>query len=154
MRPVFSLLVPVLFLFGCRSPQEPLPYPLTITEEGLGAIHPETPFDQAGGKLMGFEARKLSRVTPERPEALWQIRRGENVYALVVSDEGGKKIDHIDVLSPQIKNRRAQGIGDSLSPTPALRCDNGTCSYADEPSLHYRIDPASRIIREITLQKL
>lgn len=154
MRPVFFLLIPALFLFGCRSPQEPLPYPLTITEEGLGAIHPETPFDQAGGKLMGFEARKLSQITPDHPEMIWQIRRGESVFAHIVSDEGGKKISRIDILSPQIKNRHAQGIGDSLNPSPALTCDNGTCGYADEPSLRYRIDPASRIIREITLQKL
>ena len=148
-----SLLI-ALFLIGCGTPDETLPYPLTVSEEGLGAIHPNTPFAQVNTALSGFAFEKLSQISPEQSEIMFQIKRGDAVMAQVISDSSGKKIASIHILSPLIKNKYNQGLGDVLLQTKALECADDLCHYRNEPSLHYRIDTKNRTIREITYQKL
>lgn len=151
---ILSLLPIVLTIGGCYLPNEPLPYPLTISEEGLGAIHPETPFDQVNTKLSGFTFEKLSQISPDHPETIFQIKRGENVIAQIISDTSGKKIATILITSPLVKNRQNQGLGDPLPMDKTLHCDDNLCSNTNEPSLLYRIDPNGRIIREITFSRI
>ena len=141
-------------LIGCNSTNNALPYPLTISEEGLGAIHPDTPFQQITTSLHGFEFEKLSQISPQYPEIIYQMKRGDGLIAQIVSDASGKKIAAIHILSPQIKNKQNLGLGDPLPQAKTLTCPNALCSYDNEPSVHYRIDPKSRTILEITFQKL
>jgi hypothetical protein len=150
--PLFLILT--LFFFACSTPSNTLPYLLSISEEGLGAIHPETPFDQVNTKLSGFTFEKLSQISPDHPETIFQMKRGENVIAQIISDPSGKKIASIVIISPLVKNRQNQGLGDPLPVDKTLHCDDNLCSKTDEPSLFYRIDPNDRIIREITFSRL
>jgi hypothetical protein len=142
------------FLIGCNSQNSTLPYPLIISEEGLGAIHPDTPFDQITTSLSGFEFEKLSQISPERPEMIYQMKRRKALIAQIISDSSGKKISEINILSSQIKNKSNLGIGDPLPQTELLRCSNDLCQNTNEPSVHYRIDPKTRTIREITFSRL
>lgn len=151
---IYRILLSAFLLIGCSNSDNALPYPLTISEEGLGAIHPNTPFTQISTSLSGFEFEKLSQISPENPEIIYQMKRGDRLIAQIVSDASGKKISAIHVLSPQIKNKDNLGLGDPLPQTQTLTCRDELCSYGDEPSLHYRIDPKTRTIREITFQKL
>lgn len=144
----------VLVLIGCSTPSDTLPYPLIISEEGLSAIHPDTPFEQISTSLSGFEFEKLSQISPQESEIIFQIKRGSAAMAHIVSDSSGKKIASIHILSPLIKNKNNQGLGDLLLQTKTLKCNDNLCYYPEEPSLLYRIDSKSRTIREITYQKL
>lgn len=151
---IYRIFLLAFLLIGCSNPDKTLPYPLTISEEGLGAIHPNTPFEQIEFSLSGFEFEKLSQISPEYPEMIYQMKRGNSRVAQIVSDASGKKISSIHILSPQIKNKGNLGLGNPLPQTQTLICHDELCSYTDEPSLHYRIDPKTRTIREITFQKL
>ncbi|WP_294894428.1 MULTISPECIES: hypothetical protein [Sulfuricurvum] len=151
---ILRILITALILIGCSTPSDTLPYPLLISEEGLGAIHPETPFEQISTSLSGFEFEKLSQISPQESEILFQMKRGNSAMAHIVSDASGKKIASIHILSPLIKNKNNQGLGDILLQTKTLNCSDDLCHYAEEPSLLYRIDSKSRTIREITYQKL
>ncbi|HEX5329079.1 hypothetical protein [Sulfuricurvum sp.] len=145
----------VAFLvIGCSSQNSTLPYPLTISEEGLGAIYPDTPFDQINTALSGFEFEKLSQISSNQSNTILQMKRGNNLIAQIVSDPSGKKISEIYILSPLIKNKHAIGIGDPLPQDGSLKCEHDLCQSSDEPSLHYRIDLKERTIREITFSRL
>lgn len=150
---LFFSLLPLLFV-GCDVPNEPLPYPLTISEEGLGALHADTPFNQVNTTLSGFEFEKLSQVSPDKPEMIFQMKRGNHILAHIVSDSSGKKIASIHILSPLIKNKERLGLGDRLPLSETTLCTEDLCHRQNEPSLSYRIDPNQRTIREITYQKL
>jgi len=151
---IIRIFLSALLFIGCSSPNTTLPYPLIISEEGLGAIHPNTPFEQISTSLSGFEFEKLSQISPEHPELIYQMKRGKALIAQIISDPSGKKISAIYILSSQIKTKNNLGIGDQLPQTKSLKCLNDLCQNTDEPSLHYRIDPKTRNIREITFQKL
>jgi len=151
---IIRTLLSAFLVIGCSTPNNTLPYPLTISEEGLGAIHSDTPFEKISISLNGFEFEKLSRISPEHPEMIYQMKRGENLIAQIISDSSGKKISAIHILSPLIKNKENLGLGDSIPQSSAIICHDELCAYADEPSLQYRIDPNGRTIREITFQKL
>lgn len=151
---ILRILITALILIGCSTPSDTLPYPLLISEEGLGAIHPDTPFEKISTSLSGFEFEKLSQISPQESEIIFQMKRGNSVMAHIVSDASGKKIVSIHILSPLIKNKNNQGLGDLLPQTKTLKCADDLCHYPEEPSLLYRIDPKSRTIREITYQKL
>lgn len=144
----------ILALHGCDAPNEPLPYPLTISEEGLGAIHPDTPFDQVTTSLSGFSFEKLSKISPDQNQIIFQMKRGKSTVADIVSDPTGKKIAEIHVISPHIKNKHAQGLGDPLPLSKTLRCSDDRCSDATEPSVYYRIERNTRTIKEITFSRL
>ena len=151
---ITRIVIFAFLLIGCSNSDNALPYPLTISENGLGAIHPDTPFEQTNSSLSGFEFEKLSQISPEYPEIIYQMKRGDSLIAQIVSDASGKKISAIHILSPQIKNKQNLGLGDPLPQAKTLTCPNSLCSYSDEPSVHYRIDPNTRTILEITFQKL
>lgn len=151
---IARILLAAFLLIGCSSPNTTLPYSLTISEEGLGAIHPDTPFEQINTTLSGFEFEKLSQVSPEHPEMIYQMKRGDNLIAHIISDSSGKKISAIHILSPLIKNKHNLGLGDPFPQSAAVICHDTLCRYIDEPSLQYRIDLKERSIREITFQKL
>lgn len=143
-----------LFIIGCGTANETLPYSLTITEEGLGSIHPETPFNQINSSLSGFTFDKFSQISPDHPEAIYQVKRGKITLAQVISDPSGKKIASIHVVSSLIKNRHNQGVGDTLTPRADLICAQDTCHYADEPSVHYSMTSDGQTVREITFSRL
>lgn len=145
-----------LLFLGCQNRSNDLPYPLTITQEGMGTVHLGEPFDVAllQGKLPGFELEKLSRVTSEIGSTTVQLKRGNNSIALMVSDPQGVNLSEVIVLSPLIKNAQGLGLNDVLPSSKNLICTGNQCRYADQPSVHYTIDLDSRIIREITLQPL
>ncbi|MGA9046709.1 hypothetical protein [Sulfuricurvum sp.] len=150
----FSVPALALLFTGCLTQNTALPYSLRITEEGLGAIHADTPFDQVSTSLSGFTFEKLSQISPDQSEMIYQMKRGERVLAHIVSDPSGKKIATIHILSPLIKNKYDQGVGDPLPRANTLLCTAEECRYQDEPSLSYRIDPNQRTIREITFSRL
>lgn len=150
----FALPVLALLLTGCLTQNTALPYSLRITEEGLGAIHANTPFDQVNTSLSGFTFEKLSQISPGQSEMIYQMKRGERVLAHIVSDPSGKKIATIHILSPLIKNKYGQGVSDPLPRTNTLLCTAEECRYRDEPSIRYRIDSNQRTIREITFSPL
>jgi hypothetical protein len=151
---IYRTFLAAFLLIGCSSEKTALPYPLTISEEGLGAIHPDTPFDQISTTLSGFEFEKLSQIASDQSNTILQIKRGNSLIAQIVSDPSGKKISVIYILSPLIKNKHGIGIGDPLPYTESLNCNNDLCLSTDEPSLHYRIDLKGRTIREITFSRL
>jgi len=151
---IYRILLFAFLFIGCSSTNNILPYPLTISEEGLGAIHADTPFNQVNTSLSGFTFEKLSQVSPDQSEMIYQMKRGERIIAHIVSDSSGKKIATIHILSPLIKNKYDQGIGDPLPRANTLLCTAEECHYRDEPSLRYRIDPNQRTIREITFSRL
>jgi hypothetical protein len=151
---IIRTLLAAFLVIGCSSVETTLPYPLTISEEGLGAIHPDTPFDQISTALSGFEFEKLSQISSDQSHTIVQIKRSHSLIAQIVSDSSGKKISAIYILSPQIKNKNHLGIGDPLPQSDSLKCDNDLCQSTDEPSLHYRIDVRDRTIREITFSRL
>lgn len=151
---IIRILITALVFIGCSTPNDTLPYPLLISEEGLGAIHHDTPFEQISTLLSGFEFEKLNQISPQESEILFQMKRGNTVIAHIVSDPSGKKIASIHILSPLVKNKTNQGLGDLLLQTKTLKCSDNLCHYPEEPSLLYRIDSKSRMIREITYQKL
>lgn len=150
------LAVVAFFLSNCHSPDGSLPYPLTITPEGMGSIHPGEPFDIAllRGKLPGFELEKLSRVASEKGATILQLTRGDKPIALIVSDQTGVTLSEIIILSPLVKNFRGLGINDIFPSTKDLNCTQEVCRYTNQPSILYRIDLNSRAIREIILQPL
>ena len=151
---IYRILLFAFLFIGCSSTNNILPYPLTISEEGLGAIHADTPFDQVNTSLSGFTFEKLSQISPGQSEMIYQMKRGESVLAHIVSDPSGKKIAAIHILSPLIKNKYGQGVSDPLPRTNTLLCTAEECRYRDEPSILYRIDSNQRTIREITFSPL
>lgn len=156
MRPALFLLSLALLLAGCHSPDEPLPYPLTLNGEGLGPVRLGGPFDVSAiqGKLPGFTVEKMTRVTSERSETLFFLKRGDAVLAQIFPDKNGEQIAQIILCSDRIEDGYGQKIGTPIRRGDDLRCDKEQCRYDGDPSLVYRIDPSSDIIREITLQKL
>lgn len=146
------LLIPLL-LIGCSQPSTSLPYPLVISEEGLGAIHPDTPMEEIPSLMIGFKAEKLTPVSSSATEILYQIKRGGTPIAHIVSDPSGKRVASIHVLSPAIKDPYDQSIGQPLK-APSFVCQNGRCTDPSKPQLIYNIDPKTRSILEITFQKL
>jgi hypothetical protein len=146
-------LTTIVILAGCSTQSDSIPYSLTISETGLGAIHPDTQFDQIEGKLSGFNIDKLSQVSAQQSELIIQLKRGKQVFAQIIFDTSGKKISQIVILSPQIKNIHNQGIGEELTPQNLL-CDKTNCRYSDEPSVSYRLGDDNRTIREITFSRL
>lgn len=156
MKSVLFALTFSLFLVNCHSPQEPLPYPITLNEEGLGAIRPGGTYDSAliQSKLPGFTVEKLSQITPQKSQSLLALKRGEHLLAHIFPDSREKGIERITLYSGLIKDHRGQSIGDVIQADGDLRCGENECHYGAETPLRYRIDPSSRIIREITLQKL
>ncbi len=147
-----SILI-VWLLSGCSEPASTLPYPLVITQEGLGAIHPETPIDQIPTLMVGFEIEKLSAVSSSNEASIYQIKREGTLLAHVVSDRSGKKIDSIHILSPLIKDGYNQAINEPLKEKGFL-CESGRCTDPSSPQIIYTIDPKNRTILEITYQKL
>lgn len=146
----------LLLFWGCQNPSEPLPYPLTITSDGVGTIHIGGSFDVPllRGKLPGFELEKLSSVTSSQTQTILQLKRHDEPIAYIVSDAAGDAISEIVVLSPLIKNSHGVGINDPLVLSEKLHCVSGECRYADEPSVTYVINSDAHTIREITVQRL
>jgi hypothetical protein len=153
LKTLLTLATIVIFA-GCSTQSDEFPYPLVISEEGLGSIHPSTPFQEVNTRLSGFSFDKFSQISPEHPESIYQIKRGKNVIAQISSDLSGKKISSIHILSPLIKNKYHQGIGDTLTSRPDLICKNNTCHYANEPSVHYTLNPNGQTVREITFSRI
>ena len=153
MKLLLALAAIVIFA-GCSTQSDEFPYPLVISEEGLGSIHPNVPFEEVNTRLSGFSFDKFTQISPEHPESIYQIKRGKNVIAQISSDPSGKKISSIHIVSPLIKNKYHQGIGDILTPRADLVCKNDTCSYANEPSVHYALDPDGQTVREITFSRI
>lgn len=151
---LLSLFLLALLIQGCDTPTKSLPYALSITEEGLGALHPNTPFNQVNTSLNGFEFEKLSQISPGQNEMIFLMKRGGKTLAQIVSDPSGKKIAEIQITSTLIKNQYGQGIGDPLPDAKTLHCREDICESENEPSLHYRIDQNTRIIKEITFSRL
>lgn len=145
-----------LLFLGCNNSSDTLPYPLVITEDGLGAIHPKDPFDIAllRGKLPGFELERLSQVASEKQPSIIRLKRGDHPIALIASDPSGRSISQITLLSPLIKNAEGIGINDLLSKETDIVCAQERCHYADTPSITYWIEPKRGTIIEITLQAL
>ncbi len=145
-----------LALLGCQPPKEPLPYPITLGAQGLGAlkIGGEFGVGPIAQKLPGFELEKLSKVTPGRVETLLVLKRGETVLAYVFPDREGKKVIRITLCDGTIADARGERVGRPLRSREGLRCDAETCVDAANGALSYRIDPESATVREITLQKL
>lgn len=143
-----------LLFWGCHDSPTHLPYPLTITPEGIGTIHLKGTFDipLLSGKLPGFEIKKLSSVTPDQPQDILQLTRYDEPIALIVSDSGKTKIAQIIVRSPLLKDPAGVGINDILSLSERVYCDRNQCHYKDKPTIIYSIEPQSRVIREITVQ--
>ena len=156
MRLFFPLLTIILLISGCHSPEEPLPYPITLSSEGLGPLHPGESFEISAiqGKLPGFTVEKMSLVTPGRSETLLLLKRGESVLAHILPGSDEKQIAQITLCSDRIKDQRGQTIGETIQKSSDLHCNGSECRYGADESLSYRIDPGSGIIREITLQKL
>jgi len=154
MRHAIASVFFLLLTLGCSSPDNSLPYPLIIREEGLGAIHADMPFDLIQSSLNGFTFEKLSQITPDHPEIILQVKRGNSVLAQIISDRSGQKISAIIIVSPLIKNRHNEGLTDPLKAKTPLSCHQGICFYTDEPSIRYKLDPVTQTVREITYQKL
>lgn len=156
MRRGWFALVPVLFFSNCQSPQEPLPYPLILNEEGLGSIRPGEKYDIAliQSKMPGFALEKLSRVTPKKAQTLLALKRNDTLLAHIFPDSGEERIEAITLYSGVIKDNLGQGIGDTIRDNKDLHCVENECRYRTKTPLRYRIDPQTRIIHEITLQKL
>lgn len=148
-----SIFWAICILFtGCGSPDEILPYPLTITQEGLGPLHPTTPFEEVPTAMIGFESQKLSLISPEQTEVIYAISKGSHTVAHVFSDTSGKKIEAIHILSVQVQDGHGQKIGYVLD--ASIPCDHTQCSDPSSPSIRYEIDPKTRIIRQINYQRL
>lgn len=143
-------------LVGCSQPEDTLPYPLIISQEGLGAIHPAQAynFHSLNSALPGFELVRLDAVSGEQAQHLILLKRGSSEIARIFISPDQKKIEEIFILSAQIKNRDGKGIGDILPVTATLKCQSLTCRYIDEPSLSYTIEPSTHRIIEISYQKL
>ncbi|MBD3798808.1 hypothetical protein [Sulfuricurvum sp.] len=142
-----------LILSGCFEPSTTLPYPLIISQEGLGAIHPKTPIDQIPTLMVGFEVEKLSAVSSVDEATIYQIKRGGTTLAQIVSDKSGKIVDSIHILSPLIKDTHNQTIHEPLKKKPFL-CKGERCTDPSSPLILYTIDPKNRTILEITYQRL
>lgn len=151
---IYRFLLVALFFIGCGSHDAALPYPLTISEDGLGAIHPDTPINQVNTVLSGFEFEKLSQVSSDHNNVILQMKRSGHPIAQIVSDETGKRIAAIYITSNLIKNKQGLGLGDPLPKNEHILCDGNLCTGTNEPSLHYRIDPNRRTILEITFSRL
>ncbi len=147
------LIVLGLFIGGCSEQDKALPYPLTLTKEGLGAIHPDTPFEEIPTLMLGFECEKLTAVSSYDQGLIYQIKRGEDPIAHIVSDRSGKRVASIHLLSPLIKDAYDQAIHEPLKEKPFL-CVGERCSDPASPEIFYTIDPKNRTILEITYQKL
>lgn len=156
MRFFLSTLVLALFLTNCHSPQEPLPYPLTLSEEGLGIIRPGGIYDSSliQSKMPGFTVEKLSLITPGKAQTLLALKRGDHLLAHIFPDGAEEHIERITLHSDLIKDHRGQSIGDVIQTDGDLHCGADECHYGTETALFYRTDPKSRIILEITLRKL
>lgn len=148
------ILLPLVW--GCQNPPNDLPYPLTITPEGIGPIHLGAPFDLLllRGKLPGFELEKLSEVTSAKGQTIIRLKRHNKPIALIVSDAKGDTLREVIILSPLIKNTQGLGINDILPLSERLHCIEDQCRYANETTILYRTEPHTRTIREITLQQL
>jgi hypothetical protein len=155
MRLFGWMIFPLLFL-GCKNPDSPLPYPLTISPEGVGAIHLGGTFDipLLQGKLPGFELEKLSEVTSATGQTIVRLKRHDEPLALILSDSSGVTITQIIVLSPLIKDTKKLGINDMLPPSEELHCVKDQCTYTANPTITYAIRPDTHTIREINLQQL
>lgn len=156
LNPALPLLLASALLFvGCGVSEDSLPYPLTITDEGVGAIRPGMAFDSSRiqSTLPGFTVDAVSRISPQKEPMILLLKRGDTPILYLLPDSEGKQILRITALSPLIKDRYDQGIGDPLRTTPSLSCKESECFYADTPGVRYTLDPAGRI-REITVQKL
>ena len=153
-RSIFFTLLVSFFINGCDTPNRALPYSLIISENGLGALHGTTPFNEVNTALSGFEFEKLSPISPDQKEIIFLMKRGGDTIAQIVSDPAGKKIAEIRIVSPLIKNTHQQGLGDQLNETASIQCSNEQCYDTREPSVHYRIDRETRIIKEITFSPL
>lgn len=140
-------------LSGCSEQSTTLPYPLIISQEGLGAIHPGTPIDQIPTLMVGFEVEKLSAVSSVDQATIYQIKRNGATLAQVISDKSGKKVDSIHVLSPLIKDTYDQGINEPLK-EQSFHCQGNQCTDTSSPQMSYTVDPKNRTILEITYQKL
>lgn len=149
------LLILLFFILGgCSSEQSTtLPYPLVVSEDGLGSIHPNTPIDQIPTQMIGFEIEKLSAVSSADQAAVYLIKKNGNILAQIISDKSGKKIDSIHILSPLIKDTYDQTINMPLKEKSFL-CEGSRCADPRSPQIFYTIDPKSRTILEITYQKL
>lgn len=155
MRGALLVLLGVL-IAGCDSPQDPsLPYPMTLTSQGLGSLRMGTAFEPSliQGKLPGLNVEKLSQIVPQGAETLLVIKRGDTVLGYVFPDDSGKSVAKIAVTTPLIPDETGRKTGQPLPPLAKMRCSGDECAFVDSP-LRYRIDPANRIIREIVVQKL
>jgi len=129
---------------------------MNITVDGVGSIHPGMAFDPKLIQMTcpGFEVEKVSPISPGEPLPLLILKRGKSDILYLVSDPAGEKISQISVISPLPKDKRGQGILDPIRKEADLVCEEELCRYRDQPSITYRIDPAARTIREITVQRL
>lgn len=155
-----KLWVPLFFSFlvfsSCSQPTNILPYPLTITEEGVGAIHPSQPYDFniLRSSLPGIECIRLHSVSSADQRQIILLKRGtENLAQLLIASDQ-KNIQEIVILSSQIKNKDRRGIGETLASRTTLHCTKSICRYNDEPSLEYKLDPLTHRILEISYRKL
>lgn len=149
------LLLGLLF-WGCDTPHDPsLPYPMTLTSEGLGTLRAGERFEASliQGRFPGLGVEKLSQIVPQGAQTLFILKRHETALGYVFPDKSGKAVAKITVISPLIPDETGRKTGEVLPALPNIRCSGEECTLEHSP-LRYRIDPASRIIREITLQKL
>jgi hypothetical protein len=138
-----------LLLLGCSSPSG-MPYKVTFTSEGLGAIKATTLFDTAkiAALLPGFEAKLFSRFEAGRTYSLIRLQRGGKVLCDCYPDASGKYIGRIESVLEEVQTARGAHVGAQLQKaTCKEQLNTGEVLCALEPHLYAEIDETQHIVR-------
>lgn len=143
------LSVTTLFTVGCSDASKTLPYTVKISEEGIGRIKGDTPFDAShiAALMPGFKVTRYTSFIEGIGYPAIHISRGGNAVLTLTPASDGTRIADITVHTPEVEAPGGVRVGDAfetlLKSTDTCRAGEGSnrgstfCRAPDSRHIHY-----------------
>lgn len=129
----FTLLIfsVALFTAACSESSKGIPYAVEISEEGVGRIKADTPFNaaQITTLMPGFKVTPYTSFISGNAHPVLHLSRAGRPVMTVMPAVGSTRIESIAVHSPEIAVSNGARIGDRFD---AIFQRNDTCLMSEE----------------------
>lgn len=132
-----SSLFALLTLSACSNDTKPLPYPMTLKEEGIGKINAGTPFDAAkvGALLPGFDVDSYTSFKEGKPYPILRITRNGHEIMIISPSKDVQLLGSLSVTTPAITTADGYHVGDDYATVftdTAPSCRSGNAELSDK----------------------
>lgn len=107
----------LLFFTACSDDAKPLPYPMSLKEEGIGKINADTPFDavKVASMLPGFDVSPYTSFKEGRPYPILRVARNNHEIMIISPSKDAKRLGSLSIMTPAIPSPGGHHLGESYA---------------------------------------